>query len=1793
MASEMVVEEEEAFGYYVIDPTHEAPAFLAVHHTLLMEVFPTTFLYGLPEQHDYRWRVSFWRDKETRLSRDLLFSLSESSCSSLLHALDFTHLYPLKVESCFLLVELIHRASGAPLSIGSKSLRLPSTCMSRVSLCKEDMFGARLSFVSTYSQATQWRCASREIKYHSNDLVAEQVHFLHVDDLQMAPDLLELSSSERILVNATCVVNESMSNVPQKTPSFLGEKTGTTSFDWITSSEFSFQAASEIKISVIGMNTNSSSSSSSSSSGGSNANATGIRYAELCCGSFVPSSSSSIVSREVCLYTHPTAVIVGDESSCLEKTLVGKITITLAGNDEKNDKNVLANVLKASSALPVWVWEADDALFRELGSEEAISCLAACARRVAFGSPLAKKIVLSPTSKQQQATQQSPFSPSGRSEEENTELIMHVVSKLALALSNQHKLGDPASFAEQASIVDKFGAMPILWTYFQYWLGGALVNKLIAGASSLEMNRVDLTTTTTSNSSVQVLVPSQELSLAEIDSIRGACWSLRVLSYSGHIERIHGHFLSPPSLVEKQDHITTQGIAEDLLHTILAFAGNNKGAQTGALVQNASTLLPLVGDLSLEVCAATAVLATNAAPNNTSLLSSFLSICLLHQPLGISMFKKALPLSWSRSSAVRTPITCYDLLTGAMLEVAKACKGTKEYSSMEMTSLYSLSTTLTKLLFSTSQAPLALSSSSTSTPLLSTQILPSPSPAILPPSGARRKKTNANGKVTVTSHLLSMLEKQQQQQAANDDAEGNPKRLALLFLGERYSFLDSLLLCTKAISTTMAASQLLDQLLETLPAFPLSVELQEGGVGQSIVLLVSRVAAAINIYWQSSTPAISSFALHLSLLSEFVHFFFLRATTDETLSEAEVASYSLSLSSTSSSSIGVVTTATHNTISCWLGLRQQLLVACFGVLRAIIKLCMLQGDDEMTGREKEDSQLVWLIRELSELGPLVTTRPDLAVLCLPSTEADTKRVMFDLFATALDVPGRTNKLNMLCACINTMHLVSFNNLESLLQCLVDGSVLRCFRNANGNYNTPPLILSLLQEENSQNLFDSNSPEECAHVLQCLMHLLSDPRSTGDASSSSLQSPLPPPSQITLMRERFRRRLAAIKLYVSSAEKKRTEYDTLVAAASLSTLLQLSSSSTSLKQQEIIVTEITNLVPCSTFAGSHGAGQALAISSILSSLDNLPDPRYHHHYLESVHKASRLALGMMLQTGEWEAGVTFVKQLLKQNNDNVIVNKQRQKAISLELTGIQEKLLQRLVHDGDLRPLPLHYAVRFSSSPWGTVDALSYEARVADKDGDEEGGQTLHAKGEGGQDVEEDVWLLLRFDASSFCACAEEFASIDASPGSCSVPGPCSVSIQRALLNAFPSFTLAPSTTLAEPKSIGTKRPRIMQVFQAFFAKPNGEEEHDAEGNEDAGNKSTDDGGGGEGGDAHSHTITRMDTTLSLSATVVGDEDEYEQSAVFRAHDGLRRGGNSDAAPLGIWERAMHAEVFHVYTGISSEAGGGSGGEESVVRITLTCRSGFEVEGSSGSIRTSKLDKIQSHLVPANLLFVTAKKKVTAFDAGLSVICIQQMVLERLYAALKRVAAQGPSELASSSSSHIEHKNIMSTHAIMSACVIAICNMYVPPSCLCVGIHNSLCLLAGESDRLETRWQKQRKQLKKVQMRMKSEFEAQVREAELHGFEMPEEPPAFDLSELEAEHLEAKQSLMRLTARRDRCLDLISGILLDLRVCTKSWVSSLSFARSTTEREHEKLVWTQVILWLEANTEEQLALGTTN
>jgi len=95
-------------------------------------------------------------------------------------------------------------------------------------------------------------------------------------------------------------------------------------------------------------------------------------------------------------------------------------------------------------------------------------------------------------------------------------------------------------------------------------------------------------------------------------------------------------------------------------------------------------------------------------------------------------------------------------------------------------------------------------------------------------------------------------------------------------------------------------------------------------------------------------------------------------------------------------------------------------------------------------------------------------------------------------------------------------------------------------------------------------------------------------------------------------------------------------------------------------------------------------------------------------------------------------------------------------------------------------------------------------------------------------------------------------------------------------------------------------------------------------------------------------------------------------------------------------------------------------------------------------------------------------------------------------------------------------------------------------------------VAGESDRLETLWQRQRKQAKREYMRLVAKYEADLKEAEEYGLDEhhhPEAPEEPDFDELEEQHQLTRHNLERLSAFRISCMSLIENLLQYMRLCS--------------------------------------------
>ena len=93
------------------------------------------------------------------------------------------------------------------------------------------------------------------------------------------------------------------------------------------------------------------------------------------------------------------------------------------------------------------------------------------------------------------------------------------------------------------------------------------------------------------------------------------------------------------------------------------------------------------------------------------------------------------------------------------------------------------------------------------------------------------------------------------------------------------------------------------------------------------------------------------------------------------------------------------------------------------------------------------------------------------------------------------------------------------------------------------------------------------------------------------------------------------------------------------------------------------------------------------------------------------------------------------------------------------------------------------------------------------------------------------------------------------------------------------------------------------------------------------------------------------------------------------------------------------------------------------------------------------------LAPASLLFITDARRLTAFDAGMSVIRHQLQALNRIQFALSCATKLNTAELLQQTAS-----DVTSSSSIMAAAANTVANMVMTPPSLCVGVHNARVLV---------------------------------------------------------------------------------------------------------------------------------------
>ena len=710
---------------------------------LLMEILPCTF----PEQtwltgpllHDYRWRVSFWHDRQHRLSADIFLPLAssvrprppistlaamassasappapvleeEEDAAGCVYALHFDWLERSQQRELnyrtasavpgpsgmYMIVELVHRLSGVPLSRGSirvtpqhatrgrgsvvigpsNAIALDmSTCydlgLATSALPNRQQHGEPLvrtqdlpkyncvlSFMRAPSSAPHWKLnrplvllpafipSPREVLCtndqagldrrpapHGLDSLARPCRcFVSVHELQIAPDLLELCSSDRIVATAHSLGGDKEPGpnpFAALTPSFLGEMSSNQEASWCTASEVLLpprtSSLTRIKVDIVGFTIG-----PDAAFGGGRSGSFQQQAMELCCGVLTPScrrlptspSSSQLVQQqygheedkgldadtaddaepaplepghyEVPLFAHPTVVVCGyrnmDEAEP-EGIFVGRIVVHVT---------LLADGGEAARD----VADMDPYLFPTIRSFGAAAPKVAHAQPTSLASNICDHIIsslLSPDPLPIWMVHADAGDDMGRRNVYDRLGLFDAVSCLsacARRISSQssglaRSMLSPGTMQAGATQADGVASLSVVG----HLVGrlsqpgvcdaaalcalAALIDK--AGASHALWCLFQQWT----SSAQQLIAVGQEArkgpgkdgpsalhipSDDDFQRARAACWCFRVLGYSQHVERIRGLPIAMARASRETNSVTTASLAEDLMHILLGFA---------------------------------------------------------------------------------------------------------------------------------------------------------------------------------------------------------------------------------------------------------------------------------------------------------------------------------------------------------------------------------------------------------------------------------------------------------------------------------------------------------------------------------------------------------------------------------------------------------------------------------------------------------------------------------------------------------------------------------------------------------------------------------------------------------------------------------------------------------------------------------------------------------------------------------------------------------------------------------------------------------------------------------------------------------------------------------------------------------------------------------------------------------------------------------------------------------------------------------------------------------------------
>jgi len=239
---------------------------------------------------------------------------------------------------------------------------------------------------------------------------------------------------------------------------------------------------------------------------------------------------------------------------------------TLNGMDENESDN--DDDSDASSTVEVQVHRS---FYHYVGVAEAIACLSACSARIsllkAHSAHLERSAHISTHTHAHVHRQQH--------EEHNQQqllTVMNVIMNLSSRLS-QPSLCDNMTFSSLSEAISSTGGNSALWAFFHHTLISENMQAMIDIASShSSQSRGSRRYNYTYDSKEAVLEDMSLLVHADNHAIlRATCWALAVLATNGYVD--HNQSSAPPphgssSGSAGSDSVT---IAEDLLHTILAY----------------------------------------------------------------------------------------------------------------------------------------------------------------------------------------------------------------------------------------------------------------------------------------------------------------------------------------------------------------------------------------------------------------------------------------------------------------------------------------------------------------------------------------------------------------------------------------------------------------------------------------------------------------------------------------------------------------------------------------------------------------------------------------------------------------------------------------------------------------------------------------------------------------------------------------------------------------------------------------------------------------------------------------------------------------------------------------------------------------------------------------------------------------------------------------------------------------------------------------------------------------------